>query len=304
MLGGHHVRAAQQHIARHAGRQRPHTGHIGHLGLRQQGGIDRPAGQQHQCIAVLGDLAGKARHIRARGFHQGAGLAEFQRRGAAKLTACLGQAQRIFVRRQRRLGDPQLFAVRAQGQPRIGHLGHQRQLRAATVGRFGEVLLQRGLAEVAHAAEQIQLELDHAEVGTELLGHRRITAAAGHLPLHADRRHAVGALDAVLRPGTLDVEHGHAQVAVVLQRLADHCLQARVDEEIAPADVGHFHRCSGHCPRGGRCRPLRGNRRGDFGAARLQRRAAGQHQAHGQRQAGHHGLTHRNLQRSCRTSCD
>ena len=46
------------------------------------------------------------------------------------------------------------------------------------------------------------------------------------------------ALDAVLRLGRRDIQHGHAEIAVVLERDLDEPLQARIGHEIAPADVG------------------------------------------------------------------
>ena len=49
---------------------------------------------------------------------------------------------------------------------------------------------------------------------------------------------AVGALHAVLGADLLDVEHGDAQVAVVLQRQFDQRAQARIGQEVGPGQIG------------------------------------------------------------------
>jgi len=49
---------------------------------------------------------------------------------------------------------------------------------------------------------------------------------------------AVGALDAVERARFFDAGHGHAQVAVVLERGGDERLHARVGEVFLPRHVG------------------------------------------------------------------
>ena len=54
----------------------------------------------------------------------------------------------------------------------------------------------------------------------------------------ADRGNQSRALDAILRACLFDVQHGHAQIAVVGQRQFDQFLQTRVVEKFAPADVG------------------------------------------------------------------
>ena len=52
-----------------------------------------------------------------------------------------------------------------------------------------------------------------------------------------DLRKQRGRLNAELRLQQLDVQHRDAQVAIVPQRDLDQLLQARVGEEVAPADV-------------------------------------------------------------------
>jgi hypothetical protein len=55
------------------------------------------------------------------------------------------------------------------------------------------------------------------------------------LPAHLRKQRR--ALDAVLRAHLLDVQRGDAQVAVVRERDLDQPLQARIAEELTPADL-------------------------------------------------------------------
>ena len=50
-------------------------------------------------------------------------------------------------------------------------------------------------------------------------------------------RKQAGTLDAVLGPGLLDVQHGHTQVAIVVQGQSNDLPQTLVDEQLLP--VGH-----------------------------------------------------------------
>src|SRR5690606_9838882 len=88
-----------------------------------------------------------------------------------------------------------------------------------------EVELQRLLVEAADAAEEVELPGRHAESGAVLTADRRLAGGAevgrqalrALAPAGADRGVEVGALDAVLGARALDVERGHAQVAVVVE---------------------------------------------------------------------------------------
>ena len=241
---------------------------------------------------VARDLALEPLDVGARGGDLGAHLLDLERGGRAQLVAPAGQLQRLFVGAQRLLRQPQLLLVGGQRQPGVGDLGHQRQLRRTLRLLRRQVLLQRRLAEVAHAAEQVEFERGQADAGGVGLADRDVAAHALHLHRRAQRRQAVGALDAVLRPCALDVEDGHAQVAVVVQRQRDHLLQPRVGEEVAPADVGHRKgaavgtrrardgRHLGHRPGGGDPGLRFGRGRHQGGAA-----AGGEDRRQGQREA-------------------
>ena len=241
VLGGNHVRAPQQHLGVQARRHRGDAGDRRDVGAcgRQQRSVQPRAGQEVERVAVTRDLALEAFDVGTCGRDLGAHLLDLERGGRAQLVALAGQLQRLFVGAQRLLRQPQLLLVGGQGQPGVGDLGHQRQLRRTLRFFRRQVLLQRRLAEVAHAAEQVELERGQADAGGVALAHRDVAAHPLHLRRRAQRRQAVGALDAVLRPRALDVEDGHAQVAVVVQRQRDHLFQPRVGEEVAPADVGH-----------------------------------------------------------------
>ncbi|MNQ26505.1 hypothetical protein D3C85_397440 [compost metagenome] len=140
------------------------------------------------------------------------------------------------------LAQREQLAVGLQGQPGVGHAGHQADLRGALRLRGGEVLLHGRLVQAAQAAEQVQLPGADAEAGavfaigfglagTRQVGRQTLAGAAG---IGVDLREQLGALDAVQRLVGLDVERGHAQVAIVVQRLLDQPLQRRIAEEAAP----------------------------------------------------------------------
>ena len=90
-----------------------------------------------------------------------------------------------------------------------------------------------------HATEQVELERRQAEAGPVGFRFQRriVRADALHLRVEAKRGQAIGTLDPVLRAGALDVEHGHAQVAVVGQGEGEDFVQARIGEEITPAQL-------------------------------------------------------------------
>src|SRR3546814_8345344 len=106
----------------------------------------------------------------------------------------------------------------------------------------GEVLLLRGARQVAHAAEQVQLESRKAhgrlvdlDVGTTRAGaaaHAREVIGVRRGAGGVDGGQPVGALDAVLRARLLDVGGGDAQVAVVGD--------ARLDD-LPQAEIGRAH---------------------------------------------------------------
>ena len=153
-----------------------------------------------------------------------------------------------LLARQGILGELQPLPVGGQGQVGAGHLGHQADLDAAPRLLGGEVLLQRLVLQAAHPAEQVELVGADAEADVVLLDRSRLPRSARRVsgtrwmvpaPLAFDRREQLGALDLVLRPGSLDVEGRDPQVAVVLQGQGDQLAQLRVDKELLPGDVGH-----------------------------------------------------------------
>ena len=246
-------------------------------------------------MGVLGDLAGVARRVGPGRLDQRARLVHLERRHRAELVALFGERVRLLARAQRFLRDAQLVLVRRQRQVRVRHLGDERELRAAAGLLLLEVALQRGLAQVAHAPEQVELEAGHAGVRSEALRRAGIAAAPGHRPDGVDRRHAIRPLHAVQLARPLHVQHGDAQVAVAGESARDELLEPRVGEEVAPADVagggGRIdagRRAGGHRPRlrhaGLRLRKLR-----------LQHGAAGYGERHGQRECERAAPTHRRL---------
>ena len=109
-----------------------------------------------------------------------------------------------------------------------------------------QVVAQRRRGQVTHATEEVQLvarDGEHAAVNAA--SHRRAGrryirrgARAVHFRTGTHARQQIGPLQAILRARCLDIHRRHAQVAVVFQRDADQCLQARVGVVVLPADIG------------------------------------------------------------------
>src|SRR3546814_13256434 len=112
----------------------------------------------------------------------------------------------------------------------------------------GEVLLLRGARQVAHAAEQVQLESRKAhgrlvdlDVGTTRAGaaaHAREVIGVRRGAGGVDGGQPVGALDAVLRARLLDVGGGDAPVAVVGVARLDDLPQEVVEDAVRPPSAG------------------------------------------------------------------
>ncbi|MCY1504288.1 hypothetical protein D9M68_384530 [compost metagenome] len=210
--------------------------------------------------------------------------------------AALHQLEGLALALERAACELQALLVGGQLQPRRGDRRHQADLRAALRFLGLEVALQRRVAEVAHAPEQVELVGRHAEVGAVLRGDARF--AAGRQAARRARARAggagvdggeqVGPRDAVLGARTLDVERRHAQVAVVGEREFDHALQLLVDEEVAPADVqgcgrrdasrgqGRWHGRGGRFVRGREVDAAGEHGRGQGGAGQCAQGKAGQ----------------------------
>jgi len=148
---------------------------------------------------------------------------------------------------------------------------------------FGrQVLRQRRVGQVAHPAEQVQLERRYLQAGLVGALDRRVFAHGAAVAAHAQahRRQAVGAGDAVLRTRLLDVGDRHAQVAVVDQRGVDQRAQARIGEERLPGDRA---RRRGQHRAGRLAGRLRGFREGGGHRGRRAFIVRGQRDAAGQR---------------------
>ena len=103
-----------------------------------------------------------------------------------------------------------------------------------------QVLGQGLLLQAADAAEEVNLPALDADAHAERVAvlARQLAALARRRCGHAHLRQLLRTLDLVERTGLLDVEHGHAQVTVVVQRSLDQLLQPRIREEVLPRNVG------------------------------------------------------------------
>jgi hypothetical protein len=208
-------------------------------------GRRRGAHQQRERVAVLLHQAVERGGIRARGIDRALRLRERQARLRTQRMAALDQVVGLALALQRAARERQALLVRGQLQPGGGHGSHQADLRAALRFLGLEVALQRRFAQVAHAAEQVELVGRHAQVGAVLRGDARLAAGrqaarrarAAAARAGFDAWEQARARDAVLGPCALDVERRHAQVAVIGEREFDHAPQPACRRRIAPADV-------------------------------------------------------------------
>ena len=248
LLGLANVGPLRQQVRRQAGRHGGQVGRVAQsLAGAQAGEHVRWQGlaqQQHQGVLVQGALALLLRQRGARSLGQRDGLAVVQLGRHARVETQLGQLDRLFTGLQRVARNLQQLLVGQQRIPAAGHGGHQAGLRGAASFLGRQVLGQGGFLQAADAAEEVQLPRGDGQadlVAVDVLGARArgVRGAAG-VDACTDRRELVGARDPVLGLGALDVERGHAQVTVVVQRGANQLLQACVLEEILPGQL----RCS------------------------------------------------------------
>jgi len=253
VLGRDDVRSALQHLGRQERREVPELRHlVERAGQKFRG--DRGADQEPQRVFIEGHLGRVAGDVDPRRIHPGLGLAQVQVGRGAHLGAPPDHLVGLQLRLEGRPGKLEVLAVGGKGEVHGGHLGRQRDLRARAGLLRGEVLLERRIAQVPDAAEEVELPGADARVDVVELRGLRLPAARqdagdpllgeGRAGVH--RRQQLDALDAVqgLRP--LDVQGRHAQVAVVGKRQADDLPQLVVGEELLPRDVG-----------GGLTRPVR-----------------------------------------------
>ena len=113
--------------------------------------------------------------------------------------------------------------VGREGEVGVGHLGDQGELRAAPASSVAKYCCSAAWLRLRTRPNRSSSKAAIAEVGAVALVEQQVVAAGAGQPCRvtADRRHAVGALDAVQRAGPLDIEHRHAQVAVVVERTGD-----------------------------------------------------------------------------------
>src|SRR5690606_5609041 len=102
-----------------------------------------------------------------------------QARYGAQLVALDDQVVGRLLRVERGPGHLLGLTVGRQGQVGVGDLGNQAELGAALAFFLGEVLFQRCLAQVAHPAEEVELESRYAQGrGVNALGVGRVATTA------------------------------------------------------------------------------------------------------------------------------
>ena len=126
----------------------------------------------------------------------------------------------------------------------VRHRRNQRDLRRLARFRSRQILRERLILQAPDAPEEVDFprRVQADRIRRSRSSGRRTTdssacAACVCDAARVERREQAGARDLILRARRLDVEHRHAQVAIVLQRELDDLLQARIGEEIAPADI-------------------------------------------------------------------
>src|SRR5690606_771981 len=110
------------------------------------------------------------------------------------------------------------------------------------------ILLTRGLAQIANATKEVQLESGHGgtghigarDTGAVWTAHAHVGRRARHLRIASDAegRQTIGVGNAVLGPGLFHTRRGNAHVAIVVEGKTDQVTQARICEELLPAEVG------------------------------------------------------------------
>jgi hypothetical protein len=175
------------------------------------------------------------------------------------------EIQGILLAFQGVQSDMQQVPICEQGEIRIRHLGDQTHLRAPARLDVAVILLQALVIETANATEHVQLIRRESDAGIEVTERRRAGSGAGARDARPSRaadaagryaRHRgrilldllqcrgidlgkqIGPLDLILSAGGSDVVRRNTLVRIVLQRRLYQFLEARVREEIAPANVG------------------------------------------------------------------
>src|SRR5690606_32143568 len=144
-------------------------------------------------------------------------LGNFQRRGGAELMLALCQLKRFLECAKRSFRNALELAVCRKRQVGVCNLGDERYLNTAAILLYGKILLQGSIAEVAHAAPEIELKGGYADlrgIGFDVWK-RAIIFRTIETALGVYRRQTLRPLNSVERAGALHVERSHAQVAVV-----------------------------------------------------------------------------------------
>jgi hypothetical protein len=152
------VGAALQHLGGQAGGEVAGRRHAVQRVGQKLGGHRGPD-QEPQRVLVEGHLARVPGDVDPRRVRPGLGLAQVEIGRSAHLGAAADHLVGLQLRLEGRPGQLEVFAVRGKGEVDVGHLGQQRDLRANSGLLHGEVLLEGRIAEIADAAEEIDLPL-------------------------------------------------------------------------------------------------------------------------------------------------
>lgn len=211
-------------------------------------------------------------------------LGEIQPRCGANLHAPLEDAQAFLAAGDGLVRQQQALLQLTQRQFTLGDLRDQTQ-RDSAPGRIGgQVVFQGCVVQAAHAPPEIDFPAGQSHASLVLAAQQGLAcqvqvgrhARAVQAGLGTQGGQHVGALDAIGGPRLLHAQRGGAQVAVVLQRLRNQGLQARVGEIVAPAGGGG--RRAGVRAR---CGVVRGHWQGGRLKRRCHRCATGEHQRGG-----------------------
>ena len=136
--------------------------------------------------------------------------------------------------------DAHQLLVGLQCQPGVGDIGDQADLNRFASFFRAQILGQSLLLEAADAAPEVNLPAWHGQAsheGVAVFSGQAIGLAACRAS-NTQLGELCRTLDLILGLSLLNIQHGHAQVAVVVQRKLNHLLQARVREELLPGKIG------------------------------------------------------------------
>ena len=281
VLGRHDARALHQQVGGQACAQR---WQVHCIETRVGRWIHRGADQQRQGVGLLSagllQLGAQCLGLREQRLH----LGKVQPRCGPDVHAPLKYAQAFLAAGDGLVRQQQALLQLTQRQFTLGDLCDQTQRDGAPGRIAGQVVLQGRVVQAAHAPPEVDFPAGQAQAHLVLAAQQGLAcqvqvarhARAVHAGLGAEGGQQVGALDAIGGPCLLHAQRGDAQVAVVLQRLRNQGLQARVGEIVAPAGGGG--RRAGVRAR---CGVVRGHWQGGRLKRRCHRCATGEHQRGG-----------------------